>query len=241
MELLNIWLPMIGAGIFIAVAVSAWFAERRITGIWFGFAGVVCILLLAALQLHEHERSREANESGHKPDNPDRPWVSLEVAIAGPLAYDARGWDAGARWHIPIKFRVTNTGNTPATNVDLHADVRPFMIGYWPADQIKDGVQGQPVLGTNVPGELKKLCEALARTNETIGSFMGKTLFKGQTWEDFFHINGNPSLFDAARQSRGYSGNFLLLVCVSYRCPLTTNCTKPESRLRSSSLTQRLS
>jgi len=216
MELLNVWLPVIGAGVLIAIAVAAWFAERRIAGIWFGFAGVVCLLLLLALQLQEHERSRE--ELGRKIDSPDRPWVSLEVAIAGPLAYDALGWDAGVRWHIPIKFKVTNTGNTPATNVDLHADIRPFMIGYWPADQIKDGIpQGQPIPGTDVPSELKKLCDGLAQMNKTMGSFMSKTLFKGQTWEDFFHLNGNPALFDAAREAPGYSGNILLLVCVSYK------------------------
>src|ERR1700746_547672 len=99
MELLNVWLPIIGAGIFIAIAIGAWFAERRLVGIWFGFAGAVCLLLLGALQLHDDERSRADTDSGGRPANPDRPWVSLEVQIAVPLAYDDTGWDAGTRWH----------------------------------------------------------------------------------------------------------------------------------------------
>ena len=32
-----------------------------------------------------------------------------------------------------------------------------------------------------------------------------------------FHINGNPILFDVARQSRGYSGNILVLACATYK------------------------
>jgi hypothetical protein len=46
---------------------------------------------------------------------------------------------------------------------------------------------------------------------------MGKTLFKGQSIEGRFHINGNPALFDAARRGRGYSGNILLLACARYK------------------------
>lgn len=53
MEILNLWLPLIGGGLFCSVAIGAWFANQKIVGIWFGFAGILCLLLLAAIQLHE--------------------------------------------------------------------------------------------------------------------------------------------------------------------------------------------
>lgn len=217
MEVLNIWLPLIGGGVFTAIAIGAWFAEHRLTGIWFGFAAVVSFALLAALQLHEHEVARKHPAPPVKQaDSPDRAWVSLEMEIISPLAYDAAGWDAGTRWHILFKYRLTNTGNTPATNVDFFANMMPFLIGYWPEDRIKDGVpQGEPVPGTNAAAELKRLCESAAILRQA-GNMMGKTLFKGQSVEGRFRINGNPALFDAVRQSRGYSGNILLLACATY-------------------------
>ena len=39
MDTLNLWLPLIGVGIFWAIAVGAWFADKKIPGLWFGFAG----------------------------------------------------------------------------------------------------------------------------------------------------------------------------------------------------------
>ena len=53
MELATFWLPIIGAGIFLVIAISAWFADYKITAIWFGFGGVACLLLLVALQIQE--------------------------------------------------------------------------------------------------------------------------------------------------------------------------------------------
>ncbi len=41
-----------------------------------------------------------------------RPWVSVDAEIAGPLAYDATGWDAGIRWHIPLQYRLQHLGKT---------------------------------------------------------------------------------------------------------------------------------
>ena len=61
MEAINLWLPLIGVGIFGAIAVGAWFADKKILGVWFGFAGVVCLVLLITLQV-DHG-IREANKS----------------------------------------------------------------------------------------------------------------------------------------------------------------------------------
>jgi hypothetical protein len=218
MELVNVWLPLIAVGILAAIAIGAWFADRKVTAIWFGFGCGVVLLLLLSIHLQQIVSGPEVPKS--RESSPDRPWVSVEVEIAGSLAYDDAGWDAGTRWHIPIKFRLTNTGSTPATGVDAHANIMPFMIGYWPKDRIKDGIpQGPAIPGTDAADELKKLCASLASMTSNLGPFMGYTLFKGKSLESLFHINGNPDLFNAARQSPGYSGNILLLVCVTYRAP----------------------
>src|SRR5947209_5173889 len=109
MELINLWLPLVAVGIFAAIAIGAWFADRRVTAIWFGFGCGVGLLLL--LSVHLQQIVSRPEEPKHRETSPDRPWVSVQVEIVGPLAYDDAGWDAGLRWHIPIKFRLTNTGN----------------------------------------------------------------------------------------------------------------------------------
>ncbi len=54
MDLFNIWLPIIGGILLGAIAVGAWYAGDKLIAIWCGFFGVVCFLLLAALQFHEN-------------------------------------------------------------------------------------------------------------------------------------------------------------------------------------------
>jgi len=51
----------------------------------------------------------------------NRPWVTLNVEIDSNLSYDAVGWDAGTRWHIPITYVATNIGTSPATDVAFFA------------------------------------------------------------------------------------------------------------------------
>ena len=36
MDIYNLWLPLIGVGIFGAIGVGAWFADKKIVGLWFG-------------------------------------------------------------------------------------------------------------------------------------------------------------------------------------------------------------
>jgi hypothetical protein len=56
------------------------------------------------------------------------------VEIAGPLAYDGQGWDAAARWHIPLNYELSNIGMTPATDVEFIADILPFVVSGWSSD-----------------------------------------------------------------------------------------------------------
>src|SRR5437773_10722204 len=67
MDLFNLWLPIIGVGIFAAIAIGAWFADHKLTAIWFGFFAAVCVLLLAALQLQEHEIGSRQSDAPAKP------------------------------------------------------------------------------------------------------------------------------------------------------------------------------
>jgi hypothetical protein len=215
-ESANIWLPAIGSILLGGLAVGAWYGGNKIFALWSGFLGVVCLLLLVALQFQEFILKDAMSPS--KADSPDRAWVSVETAIAGPLAYDDKGWDAGFRWHIPLNYELRNTGNTPAMGVEFYANILPFIIGHWPPDRVKDGVpQGPPIPGTDAAAELKKMCANVAAMSATLGPLVGRTLFRDKTVSGTFHINGNPTLFEAARQSQGYSGNFLILICVTYR------------------------
>jgi hypothetical protein len=222
METAVVWLLVIGP-LLIGLGAAIWWGSGNNTvGLWGGFVpGAIALVLAAAFQIQTLiSKAEDHGTVIAKPDSPDRPWISLDIELAGPLAYDAAGWDAGLRWHIPIRFKLTNTGNSPATGVDAHADIRPFTIGYWPPGRIKDGIpQGEPIPGTNVVTELKALCETQAAMRKHLGSFMGQTIFKGRTFEGLFHLNANPAMFDAARQSPGFSGNLLILMCVSYKSP----------------------
>jgi hypothetical protein len=112
MELFNLWLPLIGGGIFIAVAIGAWFAEHKLTGIWFGFSGAVCFLLLAALQLQEHElSSRDTNHPDAIAQKQLRAYIYLDKAI---VVLDGRT--------LKGEVEMRNSGQTPA--YDLTVKIR---------------------------------------------------------------------------------------------------------------------
>jgi hypothetical protein len=96
-DLLIFWLPIIGALLFGSVAVAEWYSGDKVRAIWFGFSGIVCFLLVVALQW------QQIIERDQKPDRPDafvfveasefrylgtnRPiegWISLRNAGPGP-------------------------------------------------------------------------------------------------------------------------------------------------------------
>jgi hypothetical protein len=124
MEFLNIWIPLIGGGILWAIAIGAWFSENKITGVWFGFSGTVCLLFLFALHLHEHfvgERELAKAAAVAPAEFPERPWISVgDPIVASPLKF----LDAGAT--IALRFPIKNTGKSPALNVSLQAELIPM-------------------------------------------------------------------------------------------------------------------
>lgn len=108
MELSSLWLPLIGGGILIAIAISAWFADHKIVGIWFGFAGFVCLLLLAALQIQE---SVDAETNRPSPTDAEvrqlRAYVSVVEGNVGHTIGRAP----------TVSLVLKNTGQTEARNV----------------------------------------------------------------------------------------------------------------------------
>lgn len=116
MELFNLWLPMIGGGILFAIAIGAWFAEQKIHAIWFGFSGLVCLLLLFALQLQEYELSFHTEKTIPEADKLARRAV-LNVV-------DWQFENIGPNLSPHIRYLIKNTGPTPATILDDGSQLR---------------------------------------------------------------------------------------------------------------------
>jgi hypothetical protein len=113
MEMFNLWLPIIGGGFLFAIAVSAWFSDYKSTGIWFGFFGLVCFLLLAALQLQEHITSAQADAKSGPTEAEKRQlraYITLTKIVPHPTVPAV-----GQPYRIQVEFK--NTGKSPAREV----------------------------------------------------------------------------------------------------------------------------
>lgn len=217
MDLLNLWLPLIGGGILGATAIGAWFGDHKTAAVWFGFSGAVCLLLLGALHIQELVSSPE--QPGLSPATilDQRPWVSVDVQLIPPLVYDDKGWDAGFRWHVAIDYTLGNGGKTPAVNAEFFANLIPFIGGGWTAEKIKNGKpEGPPEPATDVPAELKKLCASVKYMRSALGPMQNNLLFRDKKIGGRFNLNANPQLFGEAASNPLYSGNLVLLVCTIY-------------------------
>lgn len=219
METAVVWLLVIGP-LLIGLGAAIWWGSGNNTvGLWGGFVpGAIALVFAAAFQVHTLISKPENHAATlAKPENRDRPWIALDIDLAGPLAYDAAGWSAGLRWHIPLKYELKNTGNSPALEVDIFAEMMPFMISVYPPDSIiKDGFpQGTPTKLTDSAAELKRMCATFANLKKFFKD--GRTLFRDKTISGVLEINGDPAKFESAKNTPGYSGNFLILVCASYR------------------------
>ena len=138
MEFAALWLPGIGFGVLIAIAISAWFAEKRLTAIWFGFFGVVCLLLLLTLQLQN-----AVKEAGS--DKPLAPEAAAQKIFAAAEARSQRAWisvvprvTGEVKNGVPITIELIteNVGKEPGTGVSHHGMTMMFdmpeQIGYAP-------------------------------------------------------------------------------------------------------------
>lgn len=103
MELAIFWLPIIGGILLGGIAGAAWYGGNKIFGLWAGFFGVICLLLVGVFQIQnavlssaERSNSSEASEKRafiildviarpYPPLNPNRFAISLVVTNAGPV------------------------------------------------------------------------------------------------------------------------------------------------------------
>jgi hypothetical protein len=148
-----------------------------------------------------------------------RPWISLDVSITGPLAYTAEGWAMGLRWNIPLQYTLKQMGKTPATNVSVFGEIIPFINTHF--TEIKDGRPfGLPAPGTNFTKEIEGVC-AFPERLDNYNMGWGTVMFPTEQATDIFGLNGNPARFDAAKgENKGYIGQFLVIMCVTYRSTL---------------------
>jgi hypothetical protein len=210
METAVVWLLVIGP-LLIGLGAAIWWGSGNNTvGLWGGFVpGAIALVFAAAFQVQtiiSKSNSHEADPA--KSDNRDRPWISLDIAIAGPLAYD-EVFKGDARWHVPLRIDLKNTGNTPAVGVNTTVQLMPFMLGGW-----ADG--REPILSTDVAAELKKICNGIASMMSAFPED-GRTLFRDQASTGVTDIVADPKDFEVTKGPGRFSGNFIILVCVSYR------------------------
>jgi hypothetical protein len=113
MEFATLWLPIIGGLLLGALAVGAWYGGNKTLAIWSGFAGIVCFLLLAALQMQEVVSNEEASSAGgHDPAFrlDQRAWLGVDYIRPVPLRPEV-----GKPFQVIVRLK--NTGKTPARNI----------------------------------------------------------------------------------------------------------------------------
>jgi hypothetical protein len=97
--LAEIWLPVIGAGIFIAWAIGAWYGGNKTTAVWLVFGGAVCLLLLGTIQWQHAIHAAETRK-----EDPSRAYVFPDATqvihpVGGPAA---------------MSVTIKNSGQSPA-------------------------------------------------------------------------------------------------------------------------------
>jgi hypothetical protein len=194
MAFAELWLPIIGAGIFIAWAIGAWYGGNKYLATWLAFAGIVCLVLLGTLQWQHAIEKTTISEIPSSVALDQRPWIELLDFIAGPLTYDAEGARLG------VVVNVQNTGKTPALKVNFHGFI--YLLGGKDRPSVID--------------EQKKFCTEV-RNKPRAG---GETLFKERSvmLRDSFPI-AKAEIQQFAMETPGQSEKFILPIlvgCVDY-------------------------
>ncbi len=147
-----------------------------------------------------------------------RPWMSLDVELVQGLDYDDKGWQLGTRYHTMVRYKIKNSGKTPAVKIDVFANMMPFTTPYYPAGSIVNGVpHGEPVPGTDVAGEIERMCKS---QDDFISVGMGGTagmLAPGQEVTGYLGLNGDSPPFKKLNEpGRMFGGNFVIVVAGTY-------------------------
>ena len=225
MDIAITWLLVLGP-LLIGAGLAIWgFVDSsRTIALWTGFSGCLLLLIAGALQLQTtiwqvnaappQDIGSAVDRLGKLLTDDKRPWISLDVEPIGALAYDDKGWNAGARWYVPIRYKLRNSGASPANGVSFFASIRPFNISVWPTGPDGKPV-GKPIPGTDIAKELDAVCDFPAGMAGH-GMGWGEPLFANEERQRNFILNGNPQFFEEAKKTPGYSGQFLVVACVVY-------------------------
>jgi hypothetical protein len=109
-----------------------------------------------AAKLGAESAKKAADTGATQLEMSERPWVSADIAIEGPLRFDP----VNKQLEITLGFVLKNTGHTPAANVSVDFEFFPKRVGV------------DPVV------EQKKGCDAIAK-GLRLGVGFGDTLFPG--------------------------------------------------------------
>jgi hypothetical protein len=82
--------------------------------IWSIVALIIFIALMVGMIADRYVSEDQDTETSPA----DRPWLSIEITPNGPITY--QGTESAT---IPLSYRITNTGRSPANNVQLKVDV----------------------------------------------------------------------------------------------------------------------
>lgn len=168
--------------------------------------GVIQLKLLTRAETVAEKSANAAQQAADVARNTlvatNRPWVSVDLAIVGPLTYtqdEAR---------IEIAFILKNTGTSPAVNVQVDAEIALFTDGRKPALDV-----------------MKEICKR-AKDSPDDNAVLGHTIFKDREFTSLINIGKRKS--DVENSLDGFAGvekgkndwfTPVIVGCVSYRFP----------------------
>jgi hypothetical protein len=122
MAFAELWLPIIGAGIYIAWAIGAWYGGDKKLAIWLIFFGVVSLLFLGALQWQHAIISAPEDDLQRREQNElRRANIALKNILGEPIPLpDGRlgGWN--------FVFNLENIGPTATRTIKMATNACVF-------------------------------------------------------------------------------------------------------------------
>jgi hypothetical protein len=141
-----------------------------------------------------------AKTSAEQLDVADRPWVSIDMNVIGPLTFDANGAN------LKTLMTLRNSGHSPAA-------------GLWILGELLS------MAATDLTVERDRLCEE-AKAQATTNPRMATTLFPTSDYNrEWIFTSGKESLENAIKENHGIIIP-ALIVCVAYRPAFTMSVHK---------------
>ena len=117
MEFLLFWLPIISSILLGGIAAAAWYGGDKILGLWLTFAGLVCLLLTATIQIQQNIRSTDSTKRAA--DVQDKATVIAQRAFVSVSDADISDLSGGIAPTVSVTIK--NTGVTPAYDLTWRA------------------------------------------------------------------------------------------------------------------------